>query len=56
MIYVDDTGTPYTVEFDRNLGDLGAVGITDGRVKETGYTPKQNQSWWCKEENLTAEE
>lgn len=56
VIYVDNTGTPYTVEFDRNLGDLGGDGITDFRVKDSGYAAKKNQSWWCKEENLIAEE
>lgn len=56
VIYVDNTGTPYTVEFDRPMAALVGEGITDTRVKHTGYTPKPNQSWWCKEENLEAEE
>ena len=56
VIYVDDTGTPYTVEFDRNLGDLGGYGITDMRAKKHGYTPRPLNGWFCKEENLIAEE
>lgn len=56
VIYVDNTGTPYTVEFDRNLGDLGGYGITDMRAKKHGYTPRPLNGWFCKEENLIAEE
>ena len=56
VIYVDDTGTPYTVEFDRTMAALGGEGITDMRAKKHGYTPRPLNGWFCKEENLIAEE
>lgn len=51
VIYVDDTGTPYTVEFDRQFYE----GVTDFRTRERGYEPKYSCGWCCKEENLIKE-
>jgi hypothetical protein len=51
VIYVDNTSTPYTVEFDRPL----AGGITDERAQRPGFTPKPWRGWFCQEENLEPE-
>ena len=52
VIYVDTQGACYTVEFDRQFYE----GVTDFRTRERGYEPKYSCGWFCKEENLEAED
>jgi hypothetical protein len=51
VIYVDNTEAAYTVEFDNPIGE----GATDYRTRDNGIEPKPWHGWFCKEENLEAE-
>ena len=52
VIYVDNTEAAYTVQFDVPV----AEGITDYRARGIGIEPKYMCGWFCKEENLEAED
>jgi hypothetical protein len=52
VIYVDNTEAAYTVQFDVPV----AEGNTDYRARANEIEPKPWHGWFCKEENLEAED